>query len=104
MAGVHGARERGGEPACGDVCVRCVWQVFTEHASVAESRREQTEPIDLDACLAAFTRVEELGDDEQWYCSKCKQHQLASKKLQIWKLPPVLVRSERRNVSHDIRS
>ena len=26
------------------------------------------------------------------YCSKCKKHQLASKKLDIWSLPPILVR------------
>ncbi len=59
--------------------------------SVEESRRLQTEPIDLDACLRSFTREEELGEDELYYCSKCKKHRLAAKKLEIWKLPPVLV-------------
>ena len=59
--------------------------------SVEESRRLQTEPIDLDACLKSFTREEELGEDELYYCSKCKNHRLAAKKLEIWKLPPVLV-------------
>ena len=59
--------------------------------SVEESRRLQTEPIDLNACLKSFTREEELGEDELYYCSKCKKHRLAAKKLEIWKLPPVLV-------------
>ena len=34
---------------------------------------------------------EELGEDEKYYCSACKSHQLAIKKLQIWRLPPILI-------------
>lgn len=60
-----------------------------EHSSVAICRRQQTEPIDLDHCLRAFTSEEKL---EQWYhCSKCECKQPATKKLQLWKLPPILV-------------
>lgn len=66
-------------------------KVFTEHDSVEQSRRLQTEPIDLYECFKAFTKEEELGEDELWYCSKCKKHQLASKKLDIWSLPPILI-------------
>ncbi|XP_060562624.1 ubiquitin carboxyl-terminal hydrolase 32-like [Ruditapes philippinarum] len=64
---------------------------FEENPSVAESRKKQTEPIDLDTCLQAFTKEEELGEDELYYCSKCKKHCLASKKLDIWRLPSVLI-------------
>ena len=66
--------------------------MYAEHVSVSESRRLQTEPIDLDTCLKAFTKEEELGEDELYYCSKCKDHRLAAKKLEIWRLPPILVR------------
>jgi len=69
--------------------------LWEEHPSVEESRRKQTEPIDLDTCLQAFTKEEELGEDELYYCSKCKKHCLASKKLDIWRLPPILVSSDR---------
>ncbi|CAI9715032.1 ubiquitin carboxyl-terminal hydrolase 32-like [Octopus vulgaris] len=62
-----------------------------EHRSVEESRRLQTEPIDLDTCLQAFTKEEELGEDELYCCSKCNKHCLASKKLDIWRLPPILI-------------
>ncbi len=54
--------------------------------------RAASEPITLNKCLEAFTREEELGADDEYYCSSCKAHQLAIKKLQIWRLPPVLVR------------
>ena len=66
-------------------------QVATEHSSVEESRRLQTEPIDLYECLKAFTKEEELGEEELWYCNKCKKHRLAVKKLDLWRLPPILV-------------
>jgi len=41
-------------------------KVFTEHESVERSRKLQTEPIDLYECLRAFTKEEELGEDELW--------------------------------------
>lgn len=56
-----------------------------------QSRRAQAEPISLDSCLKAFTSEEELGEDELYYCSKCKTHRLATKKLDLWRLPPILV-------------
>ncbi|WAR02243.1 UBP32-like protein [Mya arenaria] len=64
---------------------------FEEHKSVSESRARQSQPIDLDTCLRAFTKEEDLGEDELYYCSKCKKHCLASKKLDIWRLPPILI-------------
>ncbi|KAM7433841.1 Transcription elongation factorSPT6 [Porites harrisoni] len=66
-------------------------KVFTEHESVERSRKMQTEPIDLYECFRAFTKEEELGEDELWYCNRCKKHRLAVKKLDIWSLPPILV-------------
>lgn len=66
-------------------------QIVEEHCSVEQSRRAQAEPISLDSCLKAFTSEEELGEDELYYCSKCKTHRLATKKLDLWRLPPMLV-------------
>ncbi|XP_043910495.1 ubiquitin carboxyl-terminal hydrolase 32 isoform X2 [Protopterus annectens] len=66
-------------------------RIIDDHASVEQSRRAQAEPISLDSCLRAFTSEEELGEDEMYYCSKCKTHRLATKKLDLWRLPPVLI-------------
>ncbi|KAM4627447.1 ubiquitin carboxyl-terminal hydrolase 32 isoform 1-T1 [Polymixia lowei] len=66
-------------------------RIVEEHCSVEQSRRAQAEPISLDSCLKAFTSEEELGEDELYYCSKCKTHRLATKKLDLWRLPPVLI-------------
>jgi ubiquitin C-terminal hydrolase len=56
---------------------------------LAICRRQQTEPVDLDHCLRAFTSEEKL--EQTYYCSHCKSKQPATKKLQLWKLPPILV-------------
>ncbi|MEE6469524.1 hypothetical protein FKM82_008661 [Ascaphus truei] len=66
-------------------------RIVEEHESVEESRRAQAEPINLDSCLRAFTNEEELGEDEMYYCSKCKTHCVATKKLDLWRLPPILI-------------
>ncbi|XP_066492032.1 ubiquitin carboxyl-terminal hydrolase 32 isoform X3 [Tiliqua scincoides] len=66
-------------------------RIAEEHQSVEQSRRAQAEPINLDNCLRAFTNEEELGEDEMYYCSKCKMHCLATKKLDLWRLPPILI-------------
>lgn len=66
-------------------------KVFEEHETCVASKREQTEPINLAYCLESFTKEERLGENEKYYCPKCKTHQLASKKLEIYRLPPVLI-------------
>lgn len=64
-------------------------RLWTEHESVAICRKQQTEPVDLDHCLRAFTSEEKL--EQYYHCSHCKQKKPATKKLQIWKLPPILI-------------
>ncbi|EDW05010.1 GH17697, partial [Drosophila grimshawi] len=64
-------------------------RLWVDHETIAICRREQVEPVDLNHCLRAFTSEEKL---EQWYhCSHCKGKKPATKKLQIWKLPPILI-------------
>ena len=42
-------------------------------------------------CLAAFTKEEVLRKSESWYCSSCKQHQQATKRIDLWRTPDILV-------------
>lgn len=48
-------------------------------------------PVQLQECIRLFTTVETLEKENPWYCSSCKQHQLATKKLDLWMLPEVLI-------------
>lgn len=47
--------------------------------------------LQLKDCITQFTNAERLGADDPWYCPKCKKHQQAIKKFDIWSLPEVLI-------------
>ncbi|XP_057457577.1 ubiquitin carboxyl-terminal hydrolase 8 isoform X2 [Lotus japonicus] len=49
------------------------------------------ESASLYKCLEAFLQEEPLGPDDMWYCPGCKEHRQASKKLDLWRLPEILV-------------
>jgi ubiquitin C-terminal hydrolase len=45
----------------------------------------------LDECLDSFTVEEQLGEEDTWYCPKCKDHVRAWKKIQINRAPNLLI-------------
>jgi len=47
--------------------------------------------IGLSQCIQEFTNEEQLGEEDLWYCPQCKEHRQATKKLDLWKMPEVLV-------------
>ncbi|XP_060965988.1 ubiquitin carboxyl-terminal hydrolase 8 isoform X2 [Cannabis sativa] len=49
------------------------------------------ESVSLYKCLEAFLKEEPLGPEDMWFCPGCKEHRQASKKLDLWRLPEVLV-------------
>ncbi|PIA43886.1 hypothetical protein AQUCO_01800136v1 [Aquilegia coerulea] len=58
----------------------------------ARSRKKtQPEEISLFSCLEAFLKEEPLGPDDMWYCPTCKEHRQATKKLDLWRLPEIIV-------------
>ncbi|XP_062181990.1 ubiquitin carboxyl-terminal hydrolase 5-like isoform X2 [Phragmites australis] len=55
------------------------------------AKRTRSEPLSLYSCLDAFLREEPLVPEDMWYCPRCKEQRQASKKLDLWRLPEVLV-------------
>lgn len=47
--------------------------------------------VTLEDCLNEFVKEEQLGEQDPWYCPRCKKHQQATKKFDIWKVPDILV-------------
>jgi ubiquitin carboxyl-terminal hydrolase 4/11/15 len=45
----------------------------------------------LTDCFTHLTKSEILSNDDLWYCPKCKELQRASKKIDLWLLPKVLI-------------
>uniref|UniRef100_A0A669ETG4 Ubiquitin carboxyl-terminal hydrolase n=1 Tax=Oreochromis niloticus TaxID=8128 RepID=A0A669ETG4_ORENI len=69
----------------------CLWeQDFDKHESM-EYKPQKKAFFKLKDCIELFTTKEKLGAEDPWYCPNCKQHQQATKKLDLWSLPPVLV-------------
>ncbi|KAA8516826.1 hypothetical protein F0562_017356 [Nyssa sinensis] len=53
--------------------------------------KKSQESVSLHKCLEAFLKEEPLGPEDMWYCPDCKKHRQASKKLDLWRLPEILV-------------
>ncbi|TKY61900.1 Ubiquitin carboxyl-terminal hydrolase 8 [Spatholobus suberectus] len=49
------------------------------------------ESVSIYKCLEAFLKEEPLGPEDMWYCPACKKPQQATKKLDLWRLPEILV-------------
>ncbi|THH21501.1 hypothetical protein EW146_g63 [Bondarzewia mesenterica] len=70
------------------------WETFThpEYAEAVKQTLSNSERgISLQDCLDEFTKEEQLGEDDPWYCPRCKKHQQATKKFDLWNVPDVLV-------------
>ncbi|KAI0065534.1 cysteine proteinase [Artomyces pyxidatus] len=84
----------GGESSRWEHARFTTWDVY-EHPEYVEARRAsaaKTENgISLQDCLDEFTKEEQLGEDDLWYCPQCKKHQQATKKFDLWSVPDVLV-------------
>lgn len=77
-----------------DGCV--TWDELQEfsHPEIDAAREEEEKPrgpITLQDCLDEFTKEEQLGEDDLWYCPQCKKHQQATKRFDLWKTPDILV-------------
>uniref|UniRef100_A0A8D0A2D6 Ubiquitin carboxyl-terminal hydrolase n=1 Tax=Sander lucioperca TaxID=283035 RepID=A0A8D0A2D6_SANLU len=62
---------------------------YVKHSSMEVPQQQTT--VQLQECIELFTTVETLEEENPWYCPVCKKHQLATKKLDLWSLPEVLI-------------
>jgi len=61
-------------------------------SSMDEDRPNQRgKPILLSDCINAFCEKETLSENDAWYCSKCKDFKCASKKIDLWGSPDLLI-------------
>ena len=57
----------------------------------------------LAKCLKKFCKEEQLEEGDEWYCSKCKDHVLAKKKMEFFYLPKILIICFKRFVKDSYR-
>ena len=56
-----------------------------------EEEDELSGTMTLEKCLKKFVKEEQLEEGDEWYCSKCKKHVLATKKMELFYLPKILI-------------
>jgi ubiquitin carboxyl-terminal hydrolase 4/11/15 len=66
---------------------------YIENDDVIELQKQVEERrrrgICLSDCLDLFSKPEVLGEDDVWYCSRCKELRQATKTIDIWRVPEI---------------
>lgn len=74
-----------------DVDVEKSRQMNSRASSAFERSNNSESSPHLTQMLGLFSETERLKPEESWYCSTCKEHVEATKRLQLYRLPPVLI-------------
>ena len=62
-----------------------------EQKKKEEEEEEDNGNMTLEKCLKKFCKEEQLEQGDEWYCSKCKKHVLAKKKMELYYVPKILI-------------
>jgi ubiquitin C-terminal hydrolase len=75
------------------VCASCshVSTVFDPFLDLSLPIPKRSGTCSLTECFAEFTAEEKLDGNEKVYCSRCKKHRAATKRLSLYRFPSVLV-------------
>ncbi|KAJ1024788.1 hypothetical protein NDA16_002828 [Ustilago loliicola] len=73
-----------------------LWGEYEQVIDEAIKERENAGParpktLSIEDCMDEFTKEEQLGEDDPWYCPSCKEFRQATKKFDLWKAPDILV-------------
>lgn len=59
--------------------------------SIPEKKEDNNQNINIYDLLNDFVKMEELSNDNNWKCNKCKNNETSQKFIYIWKCPDVLI-------------
>lgn len=54
-------------------------------------RSAKAKTVSIYDCFKNFVKLEKLEENNEWYCPECKKHQKATKKMEIYKSPHILI-------------
>lgn len=69
-------------------------------AKYKKTKGESSSGPNLYDCFEHFRQTEKLEKDNSWYCNRCKDHVEATKKIEVYRVPPVLILCLQRFKSH----
>ena len=68
------------------------WENEKNRGKIREiEERENNKKLKLEELLKNFNEIEQLSIDNKWYCPKCKQFQLANKKMEIYSVNEIII-------------
>ena len=70
------------------------YEIKKEEPKKEEGKEEEEKDdgvMTLEKCIKKFCKEEQLGEGDEWYCPKCKDHVLAKKKMEFFYLPKILI-------------
>ncbi|PVU96105.1 hypothetical protein BB561_001383 [Smittium simulii] len=70
------------------------WKKLCDIGDYLEEKNDEIqmpETLSLYDCFSEFIKKEQLSEQDSWYCSGCKEFSQAIKKLDLWRLPEILI-------------
>ena len=68
------------------------WEYEKDRRKLKEMEdKENNKKLKLEELLKNFNEIEQLSKDNKWYCPKCKQFQLANKKMEIYSVNEIII-------------
>ena len=56
-----------------------------------KEEKKNKNKLNLEELLNNFNQIEKLSKNNEWFCPKCKNHQLANKKMEIYSISEVVI-------------
>lgn len=63
----------------------------SNYKKFSSSKKEDAAAVTLAECFEAFSEEETLTGNDQWYCKDCKEHRDIHKKLELYKVPKIMI-------------
>ncbi len=57
----------------------------------SDTESKSKEGVTLDSCFAGYQNLDTLSGDNQYYCRTCKEHTDSTKKLEIYRVPKLMM-------------
>jgi hypothetical protein len=79
-----------------NICINITGELDPDRAKALSSclsyaSKDNSKSLALNDCFEHFRLTEKLEKNNEWYCGKCKKHQQAFKKLELFYTPKILI-------------
>ena len=68
-----------------------IMRALDEPETFSQVAKEGKGDVTLDQCFQYFATSEVLDENNQWFCPNCRTHVCATKKLDVWSVPDVMI-------------